>query len=314
MFLIQFIIPQFFDGTAVIQQIMNHEFGISGLPLLLMITFIVFAMAVFVGWLFYDSDGVLWAGMNDVTTIHGDGTAENPVNVDAEEDVNNNTNNNHGLSNIWESIRSSMQNFSPHYLILVSAFILPLSMVIPILLGGDSTIGSSTWSVAVTVLAIVAHACMAMAAYGVLREVVSGATPFPGNRRGRPSRYKYTVGEIADLVRKIPVEEFVSEEDIKNGECSISRMKRILVHRGASEVVDRCLERDDLIKEICRVRIYDSECTICSEEYLDGDALRVLPCQHEYHLHCFDRWMYTFAADSRATTEPSCPLCKYKLR
>lgn len=44
-----------------------------------------------------------------------------------------------------------------------------------------------------------------------------------------------------------------------------------------------------------------------------SDALRVLPCQHEYHLHCFDRWVYTFATDSRPRTEPTCPLCKYTL-
>jgi hypothetical protein len=66
------------------------------------------------------------------------------------------------------------------------------------------------------------------------------------------------------------VEEFVSEENIKNGECSIARMKRILRNRGAGETAERCLEREELVKEICRVRKYEDECTICSEDYAEG--------------------------------------------
>jgi hypothetical protein len=316
-FIVQFIIPQFYDPpTFFMHQVMNDQLDIGGVPLLLMVLVLVAGMALFMGWLFYEEgDG------EAAPTNNGDGTAENPVDVDAQEDEDGNQETNTATPTLVDTIRRAIQNYSPHYLLLASAFILPLSMVIPIFIniGGVSGIMStSSGTIAVTVLALAAHACMAMAAYGVLREFLSGTNhQFPGNRRNNrmPRVKKYNVGEIANLVRKIPVEEFVSEQEIKNGECSISRMKRILINRGAAEAAERCLERRDLLNEIGRVRKYnDAECTICSEEYVEGDALRVLPCRHEYHLHCFDRWMYTFATDARANAEPSCPLCKYTLR
>ncbi|KAL3790265.1 hypothetical protein ACHAWO_001340 [Cyclotella atomus] len=313
-FLIQFIIPQIYDPPPFIHNMSIDELGIGGLPLLIMILCLVLGMAAFMGWFFSDHPGIIGGNDNGGAARNsGDGTADNPVDVDAQDDDRNN-------NPLVNTIRRTLPNISPHYLLLASAFILPLSMVIPIFinLGASGIVESSSGTIAVTVLAIAAHACMAMAAYGVLREFLSGAHhQFPGNRRGAGGTRikKYTMGEIADLVRKVPVEEYVSEREIRNGECSISKMKRILINRGAADAAERCLERQDLVNEIYRVRKYEEkECTICSEEYAEGDALRVLPCQHEYHLHCFDRWVYTFATDARANAEPSCPLCKCKLR
>ncbi|XP_026633048.1 E3 ubiquitin-protein ligase RLIM-like [Microtus ochrogaster] len=42
-------------------------------------------------------------------------------------------------------------------------------------------------------------------------------------------------------------------------------------------------------------------CSICITEYTEGDKLRELPCSHEYHVHCIDRWL------SENTT---CPICR----
>jgi hypothetical protein len=69
-----------------------------------------------------------------------------------------------------------------------------------------------------------------------------------------------------------------------------------------------------VVRSLHRV-LYDFSCTKRYFVYLIciRDALRVLPCQHEFHLHCFDRWVYTFATETRADTEPSCPLCKASL-
>jgi len=263
-----------------------------------------------------------------------EGTAANPVDVDARDDSRSNNNdaadNNHDVNNnnandgnansrIINYIRRIAENFNSHYLMLTSAFILPLSMVVPILInvGGSGIMSSTVGTISLAAIALAAHGCMALAAYGVLREYLSGgAGVFPGNRRATTtSRVKqYTVAEMAELVRKIPVEEYVSMEDIRGGECSVSKLKRMLRHRGAGDaIVDQyCLEKEELMNELCRVRKHEGECTICSEDYAEGEPLRVLPCQHEYHLHCFDRWMYTFATNARSTV-PSCPLCKHKL-
>ncbi|KAK7795140.1 hypothetical protein U0070_026015 [Myodes glareolus] len=42
-------------------------------------------------------------------------------------------------------------------------------------------------------------------------------------------------------------------------------------------------------------------CTICITEYMVGNKIRKLPCSHEYHAHCIDRWL------SENTT---CPICR----
>jgi hypothetical protein len=73
-----------------------------------------------------------------------------------------------------------------------------------------------------------------------------------------------------DAVQKVPVEEFVSKEDIRNGDCSISRLKRMLRNRGASEAAERCLERADLVREVEKNRNFNEECAICAEEYIEG--------------------------------------------
>nr|GMD56448.1 E3 ubiquitin-protein ligase RHA2A [Ipomoea batatas] len=44
-------------------------------------------------------------------------------------------------------------------------------------------------------------------------------------------------------------------------------------------------------------------CSVCLSRLKEGDDVRVLPCMHEYHRDCVDRWL----SGSRKT----CPVCRF---
>lgn len=50
------------------------------------------------------------------------------------------------------------------------------------------------------------------------------------------------------------------------------------------------------------VKVDFTECTICLEEFVDGQNVRVLPqCSHEFHVGCIDKWFESHS---------SCPNCR----
>ncbi|XP_061578136.1 E3 ubiquitin-protein ligase RLIM [Cololabis saira] len=48
----------------------------------------------------------------------------------------------------------------------------------------------------------------------------------------------------------------------------------------------------------------NNQCQICFCEYADGEKLRMLPCFHDYHVQCIDRWLKDNA---------TCPICRANL-
>ncbi|KAM3836488.1 E3 ubiquitin-protein ligase RNF6 isoform 2-T4 [Vipera latastei] len=42
-------------------------------------------------------------------------------------------------------------------------------------------------------------------------------------------------------------------------------------------------------------------CSVCINEYVVGNKLRQLPCMHEFHFHCIDRWL---------SENSTCPICR----
>lgn len=46
----------------------------------------------------------------------------------------------------------------------------------------------------------------------------------------------------------------------------------------------------------------DVACSVCLNEFKDGEAVRVLPeCLHTFHVPCIDMWLYSHS---------NCPLCR----
>ena len=70
-------------------------------------------------------------------------------------------------------------------------------------------------------------------------------------------------------------------------------------HRGATDAVIEALplhrwtRADGKEEEAC--------CSICLSDFENGDEVRTLPCSHQFHAACVDRWLKTNRA---------CPVCK----
>ncbi|KAM5546790.1 receptor [Rosa sericea] len=50
----------------------------------------------------------------------------------------------------------------------------------------------------------------------------------------------------------------------------------------------------------------EETCAICLENYKDGEILKVLPCQHEFHSSCVDSWLTKWGT--------CCPVCKHDMK
>lgn len=53
----------------------------------------------------------------------------------------------------------------------------------------------------------------------------------------------------------------------------------------------------------------DHFCVICLDKFEEGDRLRVLPCQHSFHVGCIDRWLCGSHSHLECFTS-GCPICK----
>jgi len=52
-------------------------------------------------------------------------------------------------------------------------------------------------------------------------------------------------------------------------------------------------------------------CVICMTDYVEGDRLRILPCNHSFHMGCIDRWLSGSHSHLECVTN-GCPVCKEK--
>jgi hypothetical protein len=46
------------------------------------------------------------------------------------------------------------------------------------------------------------------------------------------------------------------------------------------------------------------KCSICQCDYEEGEKFKELPCKHDYHMNCIDKWLLT---------NKHCPICKVQL-
>ncbi|KUJ14332.1 uncharacterized protein LY89DRAFT_752304 [Mollisia scopiformis] len=49
----------------------------------------------------------------------------------------------------------------------------------------------------------------------------------------------------------------------------------------------------------------DSSCSICLEDFVESEEVRLLPCDHKFHPKCVDPWLKHVSG--------TCPVCRYNL-
>lgn len=111
-----------------------------------------------------------------------------------------------------------------------------------------------------------------------------------------------------EQVHRLPFEEYASADEI--AAWPVAKLKedlrrsvlaspaRLTAHADAGA---SALEKSELVVAVRAARGEETACSICFDDYLAGDGLRVLPCGHRFHIECIDRWL-------RAQSS-KCPLC-----
>ncbi|XP_004631172.1 E3 ubiquitin-protein ligase RNF6 [Octodon degus] len=71
------------------------------------------------------------------------------------------------------------------------------------------------------------------------------------------------------------------------------------IHGLTKEQIDnlstRNYEHSSIDNELSKI------CSVCISDYVTGNKLRQLPCMHEFHIHCIDRWL---------SENCTCPVCR----
>lgn len=94
--------------------------------------------------------------------------------------------------------------------------------------------------------------------------------------------------------------------------CQGKKTEATADSRGAEEAWSFVMVQEDKPEESAQQ--VDTEenknvCVICLDQFIDGDRLRVLPCDHFFHVGCIDRWLSGSHSHHECFTS-GCPTCK----
>ncbi|KAJ3300020.1 hypothetical protein HK104_005274 [Borealophlyctis nickersoniae] len=91
--------------------------------------------------------------------------------------------------------------------------------------------------------------------------------------------------------------------------------------QGLDEVITQLMEQhtqrnqppaatEEVIKSLSRLSVRKTElgehteCSVCQDDFEEGEELRKLPCKHLFHPHCIESWL---------KVNGTCPVCRYSL-
>ncbi|CAD6272245.1 unnamed protein product [Miscanthus lutarioriparius] len=125
-----------------------------------------------------------------------------------------------------------------------------------------------------------------------------------GSRQGNPDEETSTRASISRIVM-LAEALFEVLDEIHHQSSALSSSRPSFSSIGSVPAPREVVER--LPAKVYRKPLkYQSEeaaqCYICLVEYEEGDCLRILPCHHEFHLTCVDKWLKEI--------HRVCPLCR----
>lgn len=125
-----------------------------------------------------------------------------------------------------------------------------------------------------------------------------------GSRQGNPDEETSTRASISRIVM-LAEALFEVLDEIHHQSAALSSSRPAFSSIGSVPAPREIVER--LPAKVYRRPLkYHSEeaaqCYICLVEYEEGDCLRILPCHHEFHLTCVDKWLKEI--------HRVCPLCR----
>lgn len=97
-------------------------------------------------------------------------------------------------------------------------------------------------------------------------------------------------GASDEIIAALPVHKFIKKGQVS--EQSSDSDENLQTSLTPSSDCETGLQTNDL------------GCCICLGKYTEGAGVRELPCSHQFHMDCVDRWLKISA---------SCPLCKHEI-
>ena len=98
----------------------------------------------------------------------------------------------------------------------------------------------------------------------------------------------------------------------ERNQFSDSSDERSIRRVSTKAILKNCQIMQYHFEEIKRWRFFDhkiyaknSVCTICLEDFSEGEEVVLCPCKHCYHQHCIKDWL---------RMKNSCPMCKLTIR
>jgi len=80
-------------------------------------------------------------------------------------------------------------------------------------------------------------------------------------------------------------------------ESEAQQTRHVIDHKTPGAILSQIPSRSFVAEEM-----QQQECYICLEQFEDGDKIRTLPCSHEFHNACVDKWLLQI--------HRTCPCCR----